>query len=178
MKWFRGPKNTDFRPTHEGDNYRVMACILFGMHRSLIIKLIGERRVNKVSHATYARLICETLTCLLHYIDRTLFEAAFEARDDRMDRLVVECNKIVEGYLRSMGTGPSADTPNHFLHLYEERTAEYADLDDWFMRLGLRYARHLMEALARQDYKELMKANLLVMYFMGEVTRIFPEFFK
>lgn len=79
---------------------------------------------------------------------------------------------VNQGRLMQLGYDPAV-TPK-----YEERTAEYADIDDWVRTLGLRYARHLMEAPPRQDIRELMKAEFSVMYFMGEVTRIFPEFFK
>lgn len=171
------------------------ALYCFNKHHEIAISLLGAKRLDRVSLGNYLIATCETVCCYLHFIDRTLFDTVPHARQQRLDRLVMTSISIFANLVGQLG-GVENEEANQlahdqFLETYNERCDEYASVgEDWFKKVLLRYASHLVQRLHEDDplfelvvsprhssFQMVMKAEEQFARGFGDLMRAVPSLF-
>lgn len=128
----------------------------FEKHAEIVKRLVGEQRLSQIPLENNLLAVCETVCCYLHFVDRTLSDSAPLARQNRMDGLVIASVSILSSLVERMGGIEKQQAHelaySQFAEIYEARGSEYGSVgNDWFKKVLLRYATHLVQILNEHD---------------------------
>jgi|ERR1700730_762766 len=192
MKWpWQKPPKPDV-----ADGISEAALWCFNKHADIVNGLIGRERLDQIPLENNLIAACETVCAYLHFVDRTLCDVAPRERQHRMDGLVVASVSILSSLVERMGGVEKQEahqlSHNQFLEIYDERGKEYASVgNDWFKKVLLRYATHLVQILNEHDpsfelivdpdhvsFRMVMKAQEQFVHGFGDMMKEVPALFK
>lgn len=182
--------------SNTGDAVSDAALYCFNKHHEIVISLVGAKRLDRVPFENSLIAACETVCCYLHFVDRTLRDTAPSNCQQRMDRLVMASIGILSNLVERLGSVEKERAHqlayDQFLEIYNERGEEYASVgDNWFKKVLLRYATHLVQILNEDDasfelvadpnhssFQMVMKAEELFARGFGDLMKAVPPLFK
>jgi hypothetical protein len=149
-----------------------------------LLKGLIPDRYESLTLEQRLQILCETIACVMIYVDATLVETAPAKRKERILALGEEAVRLIAYILKRAAVKPVseaevlADAERFFVSIYNDRAAGADSLtEDWPMKLVLRYARRIIEIIDERTPGTLMVTEMMTGSLFGTLMKNNPALF-